>query len=447
MSEPSPEQWVQIEAGTFREMCEHAVKALGPRFARVETRPFARLVIAVPEPAMRKIANEFLLSKKLYKEDGWQVHQACYEMGVTIEDLDAFEVAPNLTLMDVLLISRVFRFLFLFRRPPLITLRAADPVAYLNSVISSGTRTDHIARLTMSGLDQQKAEAFIDLLTWSPSASRPLDLQYNPIVDLGDASAVFLAVLTGSNTVRNALLTARKRLHDDGTVDPTTTELADALSVRTNTVWRNAKYTSVEGKGEVDVLAMLGGTLFAFECKNTILPCSEFEQRTLNDYLVKAARQLDRFRTAYADEKFRKGLSNRFAVELPPPSSLETAIVLSNRLLSGASFRGHAVRHVHELRNVLRTGVGTLRTSEQTFKLSLWRRRAFDVDVLRDYLSPSSTIYAPVWASFVKAEETLDVGAVAVRRARYGLQVDRFLTELHDAGFISPEDSELEPKA
>jgi len=425
----------ESDAVTFREMCQEAVRRFGKDFTRIADRP-RRLVLEFPEPLIKVMGDRFLLTRELFREDIWHLRDACYEMGVSMEDIESFEIAPGLTLMDALVLARVFRFLHFFRQPALRELRETDHVAYLNSVLMAATEADHVRLLSMCGLDPRKAEGFIKLLSWSPE-SGALDLQYRPIVNLGLASILFASVLTSSNTLRNVLFASGRRLNDDGIVDPVSGTLADAFRTRTTTVWSPVPYRWQE-QGDVDVLVLLDGALLAFECKNTLLPCSAFEQRTLYDYLMKAASQLDRFKAAYGDEEFRTVLSRRFDVALPPPSSLVTAIVLSNRLLSGAQFRGHPVRHVHELANLVTAGAGRLQSTlfAKPLTISLWRGSGFSIDAVTDYLSERAVHYAPVWAAMDRAEEVLDTGAVRVRRAKYGLNVGRFLHELSAQGFI-----------
>src|SRR5207244_9918542 len=113
------------------------------------------------------------------------------------------------------------------------------------------------------------------------------------------------------------------------------------------------KYAWGGRPGEIDVLGVDGDVVVAFECKNSILPTNTFELRTTFDYLEKAAAQLDRFRSALQSSEFRKQLHDRLGCMIPENPQIVSAIVLSNRLLAGSSFRGHPVRAVADLRSFL----------------------------------------------------------------------------------------------
>jgi hypothetical protein len=446
MSYPSPDESQQIEAQSFVEMCKAASERFSDSMIKTQTDKVRRLVVALPGEMARGLGKELLLANKLYKEDIWQIRNACYELGVKFDDLDTFEVSPWLSLMDLLRVSRVLKFITFFREPSLTKLREVDKIAYLNSVVTAGARNEMVKRLMVFGLEEDKARAFIDLITWSKDLERPLDIQYFPVVDLGSESAVFLSVFSGSNIIRNSLVSTRKRINDDGSVDAVATTLADALGTKTKLRWTKVEYSWAEGAGDIDVFAVLGSTAFAFECKNTILPCSEFEQRTMLDYLEKAVLQLDRFSAAYSDPKFRELLSKRLGCAVPV--DLRTGIVLSNRLLSGTSFGGHPVRHVREMANMIATGSGEiwLPISQKPFPVSLWLGRDFDESVLSEYLDASSALYEPVWKAFARSDETLDVGHLRVKRAKYLLRVDKLIDEFVSSGFITFDGHDIPPE-
>ncbi len=104
---------------------------------------------------------------------------------------------------------------------------------------------------------------------------------------------------------------------------------------------------------EVDVLAMLDGRLFAFECKNSLHPCNSFELRQSYDYIIKAAAQLNRFKQFLADEKFRRLLLSAAGFGKFDFSGLTTCIVMGNRMFNGHREAGHAVRSIYELANAI----------------------------------------------------------------------------------------------
>ncbi|MDB6067909.1 MAG: hypothetical protein JWR26_4117 [Pedosphaera sp.] len=107
---------------------------------------------------------------------------------------------------------------------------------------------------------------------------------------------------------------------------------------------------------EADVLAIVENHLFAFECKNSLHPCNTYELRQSYDYILKAAAQLDNFRRLFADNKFRRFVSNVAGFDVTRCVGFTTCIVTGNRMFSGHREAGHAVRNIHELENVIAGG-------------------------------------------------------------------------------------------
>jgi hypothetical protein len=351
---------------------------------------------------MTILAKELLTGNGLFSEDYAHLAESCYELWTTPTDLTALQVADGLTMLDVFQFARILRFHAVLRLRSLQKLKDINYATYLRSVIGGNDYNDLKANLISHGADEQKAEAFLKFWIWNAGGgSGHLDLQYTPMVRLGDTVAVLYACQLNSNLFRNTLLRSKQRPYSDGSKDPLSDELVGALLEKTGTAQSRVKYKYGAETGDLDVVALIGETLFVFECKNTVLPCSAFEQRTLFDYLEKAGEQLDRFVALWSDGEFRKYLGAKLGWDLSI-ASLETAIVPSIRLLSGIHYFGHPVRHLREMANLIRTGRGQLSYSGESIEIDFWSGQPFSDERLRDYLSPSNSVYEPLWRSAVK---------------------------------------------
>src|SRR5207302_1914970 len=123
--------------------------------------------------------------------------------------------------------------------------------------------------------------------------------------------------------------------------------LADAFRSVTDAVDVGLEYEFDGERGEIDCVAVLGDTLSVCECKNTLLPCSAFEQRTMFDHIQKAVTQLDRVKSLWGLDGFKRYLGQKLGRDLSA-AHLRTCVVLSKRLLSGASIQGHPIRQARE---------------------------------------------------------------------------------------------------
>jgi len=429
----------QPEAARFSDLCNGWVTRFGNQYLRIAEGPPRRLQLAIHEPVARILGQELLLSQGMFAEDVLALESECYELGTTGETLDQIRVTEHLTLFDLFRVHRLFRFVAVVRRAKLNELREAEPPVYLNSLLGEISREDLVQLLEAHGLSPAQAREYLDLVTWDASAGNAfLDLQYSPFLQVGDLLCLPFALHARSDVVRNTLFRTKARIYADGTLEPMVVDLADAFRGRTNTVETNVDYGA--GLGEIDVVALLDDGLYIFECKNTLLPTSAFEQRTLHDCLEKASMQLDRFRTAWEDRAVRSALEQKLGWDLAGVAAVHTTIVLSNRLLSGADFRGHPIRHHRELANLLTTGKGRIivRQGEKTEEvtISLWRQAEFSKGILDEYLSTNSALYASLWAAMHSAFESIEFPEAKLRLPRYALDPAAHARELAQRGFL-----------
>src|SRR5439155_13269976 len=114
-----------------------------------------------------------------------------------------------------------------------------------------------------------------------------------------------------SSLMRNVLQATRYRLDSDGKIDAISEMLRTAFVSVSVPVKCHVQYEHAGLKGEVDVLVATSGTVFAFECKNSLHPCNPFELRQSYEYIQKGFEQLTRFKQLFTNEAFLAKLEQR----------------------------------------------------------------------------------------------------------------------------------------
>ena len=154
-----------------------------------------------------------------------------------------------------------------------------------------------------------------------------------------------IGVVANCNVMRNALQRSRFRFDSGAKMDPLGDRLVTIFSEVGVPAKAKIKIRYGGAEVEADVLAVVENHLFAFECKNSLHPCNTYELRQSYDYILKAAAQLDNFQRLFADEKFRRLVSNLTGFDVASCVGFTTCIVTGNRMFSGHRESGHAVEN------------------------------------------------------------------------------------------------------
>lgn len=429
------------ERTAFSEICKRFNEEYASRFVKIATEGSRRLQIAIPEPVAKILGDYIFAPDGVYTEEVRESLSLCWEFNTTPDELHEFKVTENLTLFDLVKIGRVFRLLASARNEQLSAMRDSDPECYWNSMLGGSLSRDDLARLlTLFSIDARKAQDYVALFVWRPlDDERPLDLQYTSFIPFSNRLAIPFNIHAQSNALRNALVLEKKRLYEDGATDPVSKGLSAALCQRSDYVDAGIEYRWQQQSGDLDVITLLDGKLYVFECKNTLLPCSAFERRTLWDHLQKAVVQLDRFRILWSSLDFRQYLANKLKWPIGAATELRTCIVPSVRLFSGAKIHEHPIRHNRELCNIISTGKGEFVSAKGDVCLvNLWRASAFSSSVMDEYLSQDAELYQAYWDAMNPQSERFEVGDFQVSNRRYILDWERLEIELRSKGFVSP---------
>lgn len=334
---------------SFDAMCDYVKEGLQHLVVR-KSKPLPRITFHIPnDPRF----FEFTSTDRYFKEDLISLLQ------LSVHDYDdptpePFEVAPDITSLDLFKVNRLFRLISYAMHLGLKSID--DPkereLLTLNSVIPFGNREDFIAMLK-GVLPGEKAERVFELLRFDGTRDFA-DLQYMPFIVVEGGVLVAPALVANSNLVRN--ITIANRLNKDRIKgrDPMQSAVVDAL--------QSAGFLVAEDVGlsgddhDVDVLAYRDGMLYAFECKNAYHPCNAHEMRNSYDYISYASQQLTFRRVWLGDPANQVRLFSRLGWSVAPPSQIQTGILIANRVFTGVSIKGHPVRQAHEFINVVSRG-------------------------------------------------------------------------------------------
>lgn len=368
---------------------------------------------------------ELLEGDNLFEEEHILLSQAGRDLLTPTDELLAFEVAPGLTLHDVLRAQRYIGFLRWYAARYLLPVLSKRPGVVLQSLLPSFTE-ERAKGYFATAIGAEKAEKLLDLLTFHPDRDKVFDVQYQPVVRTGAGYVLGLNLFAGSNLLRNVLQKTTKRLYPDGRKDPLVALTRNSLAPRADYVHpTDLKFTFGGSKSDVDVLAVWQDVFFALECKNSLLPAGPFELRTSFDYVVKGMRQLDFFRTAFADGGFRKWLAGRIGRPVPDNARLVTGVVVSNRMLLGYRAGANCVRSVYELVHFLEEG--TIHHAGEAKRF--WAGDVPTADDLSRFFDEDLT-YRPAWESMREYTEQYSIGRYRIAVPSLILDMERLAERL-----------------
>jgi hypothetical protein len=346
---------------------------------RVES-PLPRYVMAIQ---MYPDMIAMLASDGLFREEAKYLRFVGMEAFVLSEWLLEAKLVKGIALLDLVKLIRFFSLTtgIFFRsidQPVLLDQRDGLDMRSRIPVL----RSDVLHRALASFLGEDKAERLLEMLTYDPTTAAHFDVQYRPILKIGDFRMIPMGLLVRSNLVRNLLCEQQARLLPENGIDPMQEALVASLKHRGFLVEAGVKGKPGGKQLEIDVLAFGDDTLFIFECKNAFHPSGAQELRTSYDHIVKAAGQLTRCSNWLSSYETQKEVFRKLAWDKQPALKVRTCVATANRIFNGLSVEGHPVRQAHELLGVL--DAGRMDIGDDSYRL--WRGTVFQVADLEDYL-------------------------------------------------------------
>ncbi len=389
--------------------------------------PIPRYTFNLPMPILTGDAGPPGTTGYLFMEEFVNLMQAEQDLLASPEKILDFSVnkTSSLFLKDVVKVSRVFRLLRAIMSATLKPLVSEHKQVVMNSIIPAWTRKD-FKKFLLAILDESKVEPAIHF--FAAGLSKHKDIHYRPLLDFfgGAELALPVHVFGNSDYLRNAFKMSADRLYADGTEDPLPSGLAKNFEQQGLHSWHGIKY-SWPGKKpvrDIDVLLLIGDHLFAFECKNSLLPTDDHEAMTSLDTIEKAAEQLDALKAADCDG-FRDYLGQKVDHELPRGTPLTTGIVVSNRMFTGLRVSDHPVRGAYEL--LAYVTAGTVALAGETYRA--WSGERCTAADLRGFLT-DDTLHQHYWNALELSHSEYFFPHCSVRVPRMGIELITLAGEL-----------------
>lgn len=337
---------------SIEDLAKAFVDKFGDKYFEIRQWPLERIRIHLPSGAAmaRLLADECS-----FREDLFAVDEAALAVFVDRDVLLRQEVTEGVTLRDVLRFQRLMKFLIRSLSQFVQARSLLGSACYYRSLVAALKEEDAHKQIS-EATGVSNAAALLNLLSWSPGCNTLYDAQYRPLLRTQGWYLLPIAVAGESNLLRNVLQTTRFRFDRPSDVDPVSDLLRDAFAEQGVQTRKQVKFNFQGQRGDIDVLAVLDGRLFAFECKNSLHPCNVYELRQSYDYVRKAAWQLTRLQRLFKHPTFREQLSASTGLRIKECACLVTCVVTGNRMFSGWLMDGHPIRPVYELLNTVRGG-------------------------------------------------------------------------------------------
>ena len=329
-------------------------ETLGNRFVFEYTEEFGfgRYVMKFPDYIIDVFKRMIIDSDECFKEDIMYLSLLGREQLISYSDLEDISI-HGLSLKEFLKIKNIFIIIGQWLNENLkknannnlnLTYRSLIPIL----------SKEAIKELLLQLTTEEKAQSFLDIISWSPQSERILDIQYNPFINMGDFYAMPLNILANSNSIRNlyALMHKSNELLSNGQDDPLIQIIKDAFKYSNKPCITNIKYS----KGDIDIIAKIDNTLLVLECKNTLHPTSAHDMRTTWNHITKGQKQLRKIQTAIENKELDNLLENVFGTKSKDFESIYYAVIVSNRLFVG-NFLSYPVRSSNDFVNLLHDGM------------------------------------------------------------------------------------------
>ncbi len=322
-----------------------------------------------------------------------------YELNLTKEAIDKYR--SQLDLVELLKVRRFFAVMHIVFIDYLQTIEK-DFSVILNSIVLS---FDEDSFNSTAKYVLKRNFKYLKGFTYD-GTNNVLDVQYRPIVKVGNQIIPLFATAYTSDTLRNYMRANRMRINSGGEDASLERMISDALVCH----GINSKISRTICGNEKDLIFNFGETTFILECKNNLIGTSIYETRSTIDYLNKAVIQLDDVckapkPTVIDGEMFFSG-------------KVVGAIILGNRLFSGAVFQGYKVVYINELISFLNSDeLDMVEIShEQIVRTPIKKRGDLNESSLRSFLT-----YGVTPGNLKKVDNGLDLNKAIVTYDDYTL--------------------------
>ena len=385
----------------------------------------SRYIFSVPTILIEMVAEQKVKGKvQLYKEEGIEIDAFSKEICMTVDELYRKRITEHCNAFDVLIFQRFFRFIFHMQK--LIYERETDVGIILSSLVPVIDKRKLLRLMELFLKSTEKASELFELLEYDKKYK--LDLQYTPLLSIGEHVIYPVSILAESNLMRNVIaysyLSGNKKVNDDEGLEPLVKickACFDECEYKYN-VFTNKKYKYKGKSGEIDVLVVSEDEILIIECKSPLMPTSNFEMRATFEHINKASKQLDFSKEAFEDEGFCNKYFKDSLKMNGKRRTVRTCIILGNRLFSIWSGSRHPVRYIYELNMILNSG--KIYSNFATWRI--WEGDTYSHADLKDFLNPEGKLVRIKREAMEKYNSTMKCNGKKLYYESYRLNVEKF---------------------
>lgn len=373
-----------------------------------------KYILEIPDYLLDKIAEQNTEGKiELYTEEYLEVSYFANQRYMTKNELAQKKLTEHCNIFDILLCQRYFRFLFYIQKfiyEKMLSQKSTYEKEKIIKIIFQSliplTEKRKLLQIFTKLLnDSQKAKEVFSLLEYNSKFK--LDLQYTPFINIGKNVSYSISILANSKLIRNVIaysyLSKNKIVNNDNRLEPLVKKCKNCFKhcQYSYAIYTNKKYTYKGRNSEIDVLAVSESEIVIIECKDPLMPASNFEMRATLEHIQKASKQLDYSKEAFEDDGFR----NKFFIDAlkidGKRRKVYTCIILSNQLFSSWSGSRHPIRYIEHLDIVLNHG--------NLPEWHLWKNEIYSCEDLIDFLTPKGKFTSIMNNSMEKYYDTMTI--------------------------------------
>lgn len=390
---------------SLRKLAEFTVKKLEKKIVnKIDGGFLSRYRIVFPEELLKIIQNE-PGRVQFFKEELDVLQYMNSEMVSGIDVIRRKKITEHATLEDVLLFQRFFSLIMCIYEQILRSERDKKVYAASIGLVLPYSQIFKIVDGIIK--NREKTQELLELFTYNKSYKK-LDLQYTPIIRVGDNLYFSAAIIAMSNMMRNAIayshMIKNQVVNKDNGIESLVELCKQSFlnSAEKCQVFTNRKFKFCNRQGEIDVLVITDSYLLIIECKAPLRPTNNFELRSEYTHIQKAQKQLDISKKAFSDKAFRIKYLNGLGVK-ESNREIMTCILLGNRVFTGYVGCGHPIRAFHELDAILNNGhmAGSLG------RWRIWKEDHYSSDDLKDFLSEDKSAIRILEKAAEKRSEVL----------------------------------------
>lgn len=401
------------------------VQKLGNKIGkRVGNELLTRYIFEIPTVLLKKMSEQNIEGKvQFYKEEGVELEHFSKEMCMSLNQLYEKKVTQNCNAYDILLSQRFFRIIYFIQKN--FYQNEKDINVIVQSLIPSIDREMLKKILFMFLKNKQKVDEIYDLLSYDKNYK--FDIQYTPFFETGKKVIFPISVMANSNLMRNTIaysyLSKNKIINDNNGIEPLV-KLCENYFRQCSyeyEIFINKNYKYKGKSGEIDVLVVSNSDLIIIECKDPLMPTSNFEMRSTFEHIEKAQKQLDLSKKAFEDNGFRNKFFRDSLHIDAKYRNIYTCVVLGNRLFSIWSGVRHPIRNIHELDMILNSGI-----INSTFaKWSIWKGEKYSHEDLIDFLKQDGVFIKIMQDSMEAFDNKLTFAGKTIQYESYMLNMKK----------------------